>query len=59
MKSYKCKVNLKNLEYYLNERPNEIVFENYDKHELVLLCYAITYYYRKLNFKKKYLDNFR
>lgn len=58
MKYYKVTVNHKQLKYYLNNEPNKIVFEAYDRQELILIAYAIMEEYKKLKFKEKYLDNF-
>lgn len=59
MKYYKVSVNQKNLLYYLNNEPDKLVFENYSRQDLILIAYAILSEYKKLNFYKKYLDNFR
>ena len=55
-KFYKCSVNMKSLRYYLNNKPDEIIFEAYDRQELILLSYAILNEYKLLKFKNKYID---
>lgn len=55
MKFYRCSVNLKKLKYYLDHEPNKLIFEAYDRQELILLCYAMLEEYKKNFFLKKLL----
>ena len=53
MKYYHCYVKLNDLRYYMDHKPNEIIFEAYDRQELILLCYAMLEEYKKVKFCKK------
>lgn len=53
MKYYKCYVNKKDFCYILNNEPNRLVFEAYDRQELILLAYALLEEYKKVKFCKK------